>query len=87
MAAAKVGNQSSWLMMPFKVVPGSITPGHLTSIGTRKPPSQVVPFSPLNGVVPPSGQETVSAPLSVENTTIVLLAIPSSSSLARSWPI
>ena len=33
--------------------------------GTRKPPSQLVAFSPLNGVVPPSGQVKTSAPLSV----------------------
>ena len=35
------------------------------SIGTRKAPSQFVAFSPLNGVVPPSGQVKTSAPLSV----------------------
>ena len=29
------------------IVPGLITPGQRTSIGTRKPPSQVVPFSPV----------------------------------------
>jgi hypothetical protein len=56
---------SSCEMMSLILEPGSITPGH-DQKGTRKPPSQVVPFSPLNGVMPPSGQETVSAPLSVE---------------------
>src|SRR6516164_513916 len=54
--------------------------------GTRQAPSQFVSFSPRNGVVPPSGQLSSSAPLSVEYITMVLLAIPSSSSLARSRP-
>jgi len=53
-------------------VPGFTTPGHLTIIGTLKPPSQVVPFSPRNGVVPPSGQVNFSAPLSVLKITMVL---------------
>ena len=39
---------------------------HLTKVGTRKPPSHVVPFSPRNGLLPPSGQEKISAPLSEE---------------------
>ena len=33
-----------------------MTPGHRITQGTRKPPSQFVSFSPLNGVMPPSGQ-------------------------------
>ena len=37
-------------------VPGLITPGQRIRQGTRKPPSQLVAFSPLNGVAPPSGQ-------------------------------
>ncbi len=64
-AARKVGIQSSCDMMSLMIVPGLITPGQRTMQGTRKPPSQVVPFSPWNGVVPPSGQLTTSAPLSV----------------------
>jgi hypothetical protein len=39
---------------------------HLTKGGTRKPPSHVAPFSPRNGLLPPSGQEKISAPLSEE---------------------
>ena len=31
--------------------------GQRTSIGTRTPPSQVVAFSPRNGVTPPSGHQ------------------------------
>jgi hypothetical protein len=63
-----------------------MTPGHFTSIGTRKPPSKVVPFSPLNGVLPPSGHEKASAPLSLVNITMVLLAIPRSSIFLRIAP-
>ena len=47
------------------------------------PPSQVVPFSPWNGVQPPSGQVITSAPLSVETITIVLSAMPRSSSFLQ----
>ena len=65
-AASKVGIQSSWEMMSLYTVPGLMTPGQRTTRGTRNPPSHVVPFSPRNGVVPPSGQVTVSGPLSVE---------------------
>ena len=44
---------------------GGTSPGQRTIAGTRYPPSQLVFFSPLKGVVPPSGQVNVSAPLSV----------------------
>mgnify|MGYP000724157025 CR=1 FL=1 len=64
-AAIKVGTQSSWDMISADFIPALIVPGQRTTIGTRNPPSQVVPFSPWNGVMPPSGQDTVSAPLSV----------------------
>src|SRR5262245_50389166 len=60
--------------------------GQRATHGTRKPPSHVVPFSPLNGVLPPSGQLTTSAPLSVEKTTIVLSAMPRSSSFLSRPP-
>ncbi len=49
----------------MRFVPGWRTPGQRTIMGTRMPPSQVVPFSPWKGVMPPSGQLAVSAPLSV----------------------
>ena len=64
-------------------VPGLMTPGQRTRQGTRQPPSQLVSFSPRNGVVPPSGQLITSAPLSVEYMTMVLSAMPSSSSLVE----
>ena len=44
-------------------LPHSMTPGHFTISGTRKPPSQLSFFSPRNGIVPPSGQvSSVSLP-------------------------
>ena len=51
------------------------------------PPSQVVSLPPLKGVVPPSGKVIVSAPLSVVNTTIVLLSWPMSSSFFSTTPM
>ena len=35
---------------------GLITPGQRTAVGTRKPPSQFVVFSPQKDVWPPSGR-------------------------------
>ena len=51
------------------------------------PPSQVLSLPPLNGVMPPSGKVMVSAPLSVVNTTIVLLSWPMSSSFFSTTPM
>ena len=56
-AAAKVGIQSISVTMSLICVPGFTTPGQRTIIGMRKPPSQVVPFSPWNGVMAPSGHK------------------------------
>ena len=64
-AAANVGIRSSWEKMSLLMVPGLMTPGQRITVGTRKPPSQLVAFSPRNGVMPPSGQVMTSAPLSV----------------------
>jgi hypothetical protein len=75
-----VGSQSSDAKISFLTVPGLMTPGHRTSIGTRMPPSQVESFPPLKGVVPPSGNVMVSAPLSVVKATMVLSSSPISSS-------
>src|SRR6478609_4890918 len=51
-AASNVTNQSLWLTMPLRTVPGSIFPGHRTSAGTRYAPSQLEFFSFRNGVMP-----------------------------------
>src|SRR6476659_9507210 len=64
-----------------------MTPGQRITIGARMPPSQVVSFPPLKGVVPPSGKVMVSAPLSVVKTTIVLLSWPMSSSFLSTTPM
>jgi len=48
--------------MPLNTEPGLIVPGQRMAVGTRQPPSQLVAFSPRNGVVPPSGQLMTSAP-------------------------
>ncbi len=53
--AAKVGSQSSWLTMPFRVSPAGNWPGQRTKAGTRYAPSQF-DSSLRNGVVPASGQ-------------------------------
>src|SRR5215213_928612 len=82
-----VGIQSSAAKMSFLTVPGRMTPGQRTRSGARMPPSQVLNLPPLNGVVPPSGKVIVSAPLSVVNTTIVLLSWPMSSSFFSTTPM
>ena len=64
-----------------------MTPGQRITIGARMPPSQVLSLPPLNGVTPPSGKVMVSAPLSVVNTTIVLLSWPMSSSFFSTTPM
>src|SRR5262249_12798593 len=57
-----VGSQSRDANISFLTVPGLITPGQRITIGARMPPSQVVSFPPLKGVVPPSGKVMISAP-------------------------
>ena len=86
-AASNVGNMSMWETMPFSTESGLIFPGQRMKQGTRQPPSQLVSFWPRNGVVAPSGQVSFSGPLSVEYMTMVLSAMPSSSSLSSIMPI
>src|SRR5215471_604011 len=81
--STNVGSQSSDAKMSLKMVPGLMTPGHRMTHGARIPPSQVLNFPPLKGVVPPSGKERVSAPLSVVKTTMVLSSWPMSSSIFK----
>src|SRR5215469_5420723 len=82
-----VGTQSREANISFLTVPGLITPGQRITIGARMPPSQVVSFPPLKGVVPPSGKVMVSAPLSVVKTTMVLLVCPKSSIFLSTRPM
>src|SRR5215471_15761943 len=83
----KVGSQSREAKMSFLMVPGLMTPGQRTTSGARMPPSHVFIFEPLKGVVPPSGKVKTSAPLSVVNTTMVLLVCPMSSSFLSTRPM
>ena len=86
-AVVWVGIQSIWAMISLEIAPVSILPGQRTIIGRRNPPSQVVFFSPRKGIMPPSGQPMILAPLSVEYMTIVFSLILSSSSLYSNWPM
>src|SRR5215831_18066091 len=85
--STKVGSQSREANIWLLTVPGLITPGQRITIGARMPPSQVVSFPPLKGVVPPSGKDSTSAPLSVVKTTIVLLVCPISSIFLSTRPM
>ena len=51
--------------MSLMTVPGLIVPGQRIIAGTRQPPSQLVFFSPRNGVDPASGHRQTIGPLSV----------------------
>src|SRR6516162_6759481 len=85
--STSVGSQSSDAKMSFFTVPGLMTPGQRMTAGARMPPSQVVIFEPLNGVVPPSGKVNDSAPLSVVKTTMVLLVWPICSIFSSTRPM
>ena len=52
-------------MMSFRIVPAGILPGQRIMAGTRNPPSQLVFFSLLKGVMAASGQVLKCGPLSV----------------------
>ena len=72
--------------IPLKTEPALILPGQRKNAGTRQPPSQFVFFCERNGVLAPSGQVSFSGPLSVEYMTMVLSAMPNSSSFASNSP-
>lgn len=77
-AATKVGNQSLLPKIPLSSLPAGTWPGQRIMAGARKPPSNPIPLLPANGVMPPSGQENTSAPLSVLKTRMVLFSTPMS---------
>src|ERR1017187_2024005 len=62
--------------MSWRLRRGLMPPGQRATQGARNPPSQVVPFSPRKGSVPPSGHENFCAPLSEVRTIMVLSAMP-----------
>ena len=84
--ARNVGSQSWCWTISLETTPAGILPGQRTSSGTRKAPSQLVFFSLRNGVIAPSGQVFMCGPLSVLYMTMVLSAMPSSSSRSSSSP-
>jgi hypothetical protein len=49
-------NTLIWCTISLDTVSALILPGQRTIAGTRQPPSQLVFFSPRNGVIPASGQ-------------------------------
>src|SRR6185312_13410635 len=81
-----VGNQSRPETISFETSPGLIRPGQRIIAGTRKAPSQLVSFSLRNCVVAASGHDHWLGPLSVEYTTMVLLAMPRSSTALSNLP-
>src|SRR5689334_19136900 len=85
--STNVGTQSSEENISLKTVPGLTTPGQRMTHGARMPPSHVVSFPALNGVVPPSGKVCTSAPLSVVKTTTVLSSSPMSSNFLSTMPM
>src|SRR5262245_58314429 len=85
--STSVGTQSRDAKISFLTVPGWMWPGQRTTSGARMPPSQVLSFPPLKGVVPPSGKVIVSAPLSVVKATRVLSSWPMSSSFLSTTPM
>ncbi|MNF95069.1 hypothetical protein D3C84_778060 [compost metagenome] len=64
-AASRVGSQSMWWRIWLETTPAGTWFGQRTMAGTRQPPSQLVFFSPRNGVCPASGQLFMCGPLSV----------------------
>ena len=86
-ARASVGNMSMWETMPFSHGAGLdlARPAHEAGHAPAAFPVGVLLLR--NGVLPPSGQVSFCGPLSVEYMTMVLSAMPSSSSLSSIWPI
>ena len=68
---ARVAQQSMCDIISLYFAPAGILPGAHMMPGVRKPPSNVEPFSPRNGVTPASGQASCHAPLSAVMTTMV----------------
>src|SRR4029077_14375806 len=85
-AASSVGNQSRPETISLDSSPGLIRPDQRIIAGTRKAPSQLLSFALRNCVVAASGYYHWLGQLSVEYTTLVLLAIPRSSIALSSLP-
>ena len=63
---------------------GAILPGHQAIVGTRTPPSQVLPLPPRSGfALPPSAPLMSHGPLSLVKITSVFSCSFSSRSVSR----
>jgi hypothetical protein len=66
---------------------GAILPGHQAMVGTRTPPSQVLPLPPRSGpALPPSAPLMSQGPLSLVKTTSVFRSSFSSRSVSSTRP-
>src|SRR5689334_4140205 len=83
----KVGSRSIVPATALLTLFGAILPGHHASVGTRTPPSQVLPLPPRRGkALPPSAPLTSHGPLSLLKTTSVFSANFSSRRVSRTRP-
>ena len=72
--ATQVGNRSIVPATASLTLFGAILPGHQARVGSRTPPSQVLPLPPRSGLaLPPSAPLTSHGPLSLVKTTSVCL--------------
>ena len=83
----QVGSTSMVPATAPHTLPGAILPGHHASVGTRTPPSQVVPLPPRKGpALPPSGPLMSQGPLSLVKMTSVFVSSCSSRSVSNTRP-
>lgn len=82
-----VGNRSIVPANASHSLPAGTRPGHQAIVGTRTPPSHVLPFDPRSGPAePPSTPFTVQGPLSLVKITSVFSASPSLRIVSRIRP-
>ena len=74
-------------MTDRRIAPGAILPGHRAIIGTRRPPSNVVPLPQRRRpALPPRTWFRRLGPLSDVSSTKVLASTPFLASACSSWP-
>ena len=82
-----VGNRSIVPATAPQVVPGLMCPGHQAMVGTRTPPSQVLPLLPRSGPAVVASPTTLTqGPLSLVKITNVLSASLSRRSVSSTTP-
>ena len=79
---AKVGRRSMVVAISSETEPPGTVPGHQATVGSRIPPSQVVPFRPRRGAF----TDPREPPLSEVKITSVSSAIPNSRTVSRIMP-